>query len=141
MWNFVSSTGDAGRAYRLLGSPRMAFLVRVAEIDELPPGKGKTLDIDGREVTVYNQEGRYVATGTHKSRAADMMTTTCEMPGMHFDMGIGDSPDRLRIGELRYEVHVEDGGIYVLVEEGVSHPGEEPRTKPRTRRRKQRAEE
>jgi nitrite reductase/ring-hydroxylating ferredoxin subunit len=117
----------------------MAFLVRVADVEELPPGKGKTLAIDGREITVYNQEGRYVATGTHRTRVAGTVTSTCEMPGMHFDLGIGDSPDRLRIGELHYEVQVQEGGIFVLVEEGVIHPGEEPRRRTPRRIRRRRA--
>ena len=40
----------------------MAQILKVAELDEVPPGKGKTILVDGREVTVYNQEGRYIAT-------------------------------------------------------------------------------
>lgn len=113
----------------------MAHLVKVGELDELPPGKGKILLVEGREVTVYNQEGRIVATATVPRHLGGMLETTCAAPGRHFDIGIGDSPDRLRADELRYQVHVDSGNIFILVEEGLAHRGEEPRARKRPRRR------
>lgn len=115
----------------------MAHLVKIAEPDELPPGKGKTVRIEGREITVYNQEGRYVATSTwpHKLPAPAAVETTCEMPGHRFDAGVSASPARLRADELRYQVIAEADGVYVLVEEGHVHPGEEPRVPAVPRRR------
>ncbi|MBI4510137.1 MAG: hypothetical protein HY698_10925 [Deltaproteobacteria bacterium] len=105
----------------------MPHLVKVAELDELPPGKGKTLEVEGREVTIYNVEGRYVATGTWPRYLTGHLDTTCEMPGHRFDVGIEDSPARLRTDELSYQVFTDATGIYVLIEEGHVHPGEEPR--------------
>jgi nitrite reductase/ring-hydroxylating ferredoxin subunit len=96
-------------------------LIKVADVDELPPGKGKTMNVAGREVTVYNREGRYVATATSPRAAAPSETrsaleTTCEMPGRHFEVGPAMSPDRLQSDELRYQVVVDDGNVYVVVE-------------------------
>lgn len=112
----------------------MPHLVKIAEVDELPPGKGKTVQIEGREVTVYNREGRYVATSTWHRHLTGPPETACEMPGHRFDVDVGDSPARLRTDELRYQVTVEDDGVFVLIEEGHVHPGEEPR-RPVKRRR------
>jgi len=94
--------------------------VKIAEHDELPPGKGKTLTIEGREVTVMNQEGRYVATATRTSALTQPgFDTTCEMPGHHFDVNLESSPGRLRADVLHYQVEVGPDGLYVLVED---HP-------------------
>ena len=105
----------------------MAHMIKVAEPDELPPGKGKTLHIEGRDVTVYNTEGRYVATATWSRQAIGIMESSCDMPGRKFDVGIEHSPARLRTDELHYQVLASEDGVFVLVEEGHVHHGEERR--------------
>jgi hypothetical protein len=89
--------------------------VKIAAVDELPPGKGKTATVAGREVTVYNREGRYVATMTASRVAAGVLETTCEMPGRRFEVGPAISPDRLQSDDERVQVEVDDGCVYVLV--------------------------
>ena len=91
-------------------------------MDELPPGQGKTTTVGGREVTVYNREGRFVATATsttatstHPRVSAGVLETTCEMPGRHFAVGPAVSPDRLQSDDERVQVVVADGAVYVLV--------------------------
>lgn len=113
----------------------MAHLIKLAELDELPPGRGKTLWIGGREITVTNHEGRYVATAPHAAGpfAPEVAETACEMPGRKFDAEISASPARYRADELTYQVVVRRDGIFVLVEEGHAHPGTEPRRPPRRR--------
>ncbi len=91
--------------------------VRVAAVDELPPGKGKTLVVAGQELTVYNSEGRYVATATPAPRASRVAVTHCDMPGHSFSVGPAMSPDRLRSDDRRYDVLVEEGAVYVVVDE------------------------
>ena len=94
-----------------------ALRVKIGEVDEIPPGKGKTATVGGREITVFNEEGRFVATATALPRRGDLLETTCQMPGRHFDAGHpAHSPDRLRVDEVRYQVQVDDGSVYVLVE-------------------------
>jgi hypothetical protein len=95
------------------------YLVKIAEPDELPPGKGKTLLLEGREVTVFNQEGRMVATATSTRILTHppVAETTCEMPGHHFDVHLESSPARLRTDELHCQVVVEEDGVYVLLGE------------------------
>jgi nitrite reductase/ring-hydroxylating ferredoxin subunit len=94
--------------------------IKIADVDELPPGKGKTTTVAGLEVTVYNREGRYVATASAPRAQGGMpggvVETTCDMPGHHFDCGPAASPDRLQSDGLRYTVLVDDGSVYVLIE-------------------------
>ena len=105
--------------------PSNAALARykIADVDELPPGKGKTATVGGREVTVYNREGRYVATATATATAprvaaAGVLETTCDMPGRRFDVGPAVSPDRLQSDDERMEIVVDDGMVYVLLANG-----------------------
>jgi nitrite reductase/ring-hydroxylating ferredoxin subunit len=109
----------------------MSHLVPVGQLDEIPPGKGKTLLVEGREITVYNQEGRLFASATMVRHASGVSETTCTQPGHRFDLGVGYSPDRLKSDELHYEVHVREGLVFVLIEEGASKPGDMPHRKPR----------
>ncbi len=111
----------------------MSHFVSVGRLDELPPGKGKTLLVEGRELTVYNQEGRLIATASMVRHLAGVPETTCTQPGHRFDLGSTESPDRLRSDELHYEVHIRDGSVFVLVEDGAAEPGKEPRTRRRRR--------
>jgi hypothetical protein len=96
----------------------VAHRVKIAELDELPPGRGKTLSLEGREVTVMNEEGRYTATATFtRMLTQPPFETTCEMPGHHFDVNLESAPSRLRSDEAHYQVLVCDDGVYVLLDE------------------------
>lgn len=108
----------------------MPHFVKVADPDELPPGKGKTLRVEGHEVTVTNLEGRYLATATWPRRLVGTGETSCEMPGSRFDAGPDAGRARRGEGELRYQVEVRADGVWVLVEEGHVHPGAEPHVPP-----------
>jgi hypothetical protein len=69
--------------------------LRVALASELPPGKGKLIEVEGRQITVANVEGRLVATATRAPHLRDGETTDCSQPGLHFDAFAEDSPARL----------------------------------------------
>src|SRR5688572_11466733 len=90
---------------------------KIAELDEIPPGKGKTTTVAGREITVFNEEGRFTATATATPRHGEMaLETSCNMGGHHFDTGHpAVSPDRLHIEEEKVQVEVDDGCVYVVV--------------------------
>jgi hypothetical protein len=91
--------------------------IRVGSLDELPPGKGKTLVVSGREVTVYNSEGRFVATATAAPRTGAVPETACDMPGHIFTVGPATTPaggaEDLRSDELRFTVVVDADSVYV----------------------------
>ena len=113
----------------------MPHLVKIADVNELPPGKGKTVVLGEREVTVVNDEGRFVASSTWARRGASPLEGTCHMSGHRFDLSSRRGTHRT--GEaLRYQVVVGKGGVYVLVEDAHVHPGAEPR-RPRQARRGQ----
>lgn len=104
----------------------MPRLIRVADVNELPPGKGKTIELEGRQITIVNQEGRYIATSTWPRHQAGVAETSCEMPGYKFDMTLPENPARLRTDELHVQVIAKGIDIFVVLEEGHVHPGIEP---------------
>jgi hypothetical protein len=73
--------------------------IRVASLSELPPGRGKVIEIEGRQITIYNLEGRLVATATRAPHSHVAETTDCSAPGLHFDAFAEDSPARLSTDE------------------------------------------
>lgn len=95
----------------------MSSKIRVAQVDSLPPGKGRMLEVEGRQVTVYNRDGRFYATSTRARRntPAPIDTTYCGSRGIEFEVWMEDSPARLD-GESRSRVHV-DGEDIVLVDD------------------------
>ncbi|MFH0903399.1 MAG: hypothetical protein V2A73_22450 [Pseudomonadota bacterium] len=105
----------------------MAHRLWVARVDDLPPGKGKTVFLASREITVYNHEGRYVATSTWPRHLVGQTETVCEMPGHRFDAEVEFSPATLHADDLHYIVVVEGNSVFVVIEDGHVHPGAEPR--------------
>src|SRR5437870_3552728 len=49
-------------ALRAHGPAGMSAPVRIARVDDLPPGRGKFVQLGSRDLAVYNLEGRYYAT-------------------------------------------------------------------------------
>jgi hypothetical protein len=95
-----------------------ARLLKVAELDELPPGRGKTIAAGGREVTVVNREGRYLAVGrTHAYPApAGPAETDGDHRGRAFSIGIGESDRVELVGDRTYVVRVDETGVWVLLD-------------------------
>ena len=93
--------------------------LRVAEVDELPPGRGKTILVGGREVTIVNREGRYVVSAARPTSVADTVRqTVCELPGHHFSVaGAQDADGHDPEPRAGVAVEVQGGGIYVIVDE------------------------
>jgi hypothetical protein len=85
-----------------------AMQLRVAQVSEIPPGKGKVVEVEGRQITVYNLEGRLVATATRASHPHEA-ETDCPQHGLQFDAFVEDSPARLRTDdECRVWIDGED---------------------------------
>jgi hypothetical protein len=72
--------------------------LRVADVSELPPGKGKVVELAGRQLTVYNLDGRLYAEATHRTNPAEP-ETGCPQHGLAFDVFAQDSPARLHAEE------------------------------------------
>ena len=92
--------------------------IRVADVTELPPGKGKMLSIADREVIVYNLAGRLVATATRELRVShhppeQSMDTTHPRHGTIFDVHAEDSPARVHAAEERLNVRLDGDAIWL----------------------------
>jgi nitrite reductase/ring-hydroxylating ferredoxin subunit len=88
--------------------------IRVAITAELPPGKGKILSIQDREVRVYNLDGRFFATATREGRIGHGPTdTTHTSHGAMFDVYTEDSPARVRADQEHFAVRVEDETVWI----------------------------
>ena len=91
--------------------------LRVAEVDELPPGKGKVVEVAGRQFTVYNVDGRFFASSTRSvvhAPAADT-SETCTPHGHEFDVWTEDSPARLH-DEDPCRVRIDGEAVYLVVD-------------------------
>ena len=89
--------------------------VRVATVAEIPPGKGKLVELGGRQVTVYNSGGTYHArcTSLHAPAAPKpAFESECSQPGFRFDAFAEDSPARLH-DEQPCTVRVSGNEIFV----------------------------
>ncbi|HZS38987.1 MAG TPA: Rieske 2Fe-2S domain-containing protein [Polyangia bacterium] len=89
-------------------------MIRVAEISELPPGKGKVVELGDRRLTIYNLDGKLVATATRaRLPPRERETHECPQHGLAFDAFAEDSPARLRADEDRCALEIRDGAIWL----------------------------
>ena len=106
----------------------MPSFVKVCEIDEVLPGKGKRVHVAGRELLVYNREGRvFAALEDHLARGAQgaqgaepppgEAPASCHHPGAHIEVEQTDSPARARAHTAFVQVLVREDGVYVVLEE------------------------
>jgi nitrite reductase/ring-hydroxylating ferredoxin subunit len=99
--------------------------VKVCELDELPPGKGKMVRLGGREVYVYNREGRIFAAmeeravlGAHAGSAPPGEAgPLCRHPGSTFEVEQDDSPARMHTQTGAIRVRLFGDSIYVAFEQ------------------------
>lgn len=86
---------------------------KVGQLDELPPGRGKILFVAGQELTIVNQEGRFIATVAPAPRAGPPLETSCDMPGHQFGVGPDANSERLRGDAHPYVVVVTEDEIFL----------------------------
>ena len=103
----------------------MAEFVKVASIQELPPGAGKVVTVDGRRIALFNVDGTVYAiddTCTHEEAslgegALHGDIVACPKHGSRFNVRTGrvlSLPAVIPVST--YPVKIEDGQIYVLPE-------------------------
>jgi nitrite reductase/ring-hydroxylating ferredoxin subunit len=95
----------------------MSSNIRVGTVQELPPGRGRQLEVAGRHITVYNCDGRFYATTSHGPRHTPVPvdTTQCAPYGVEFDVWTEDSPARLH-DERPCLVRVDGDEIFLIVD-------------------------
>jgi nitrite reductase (NADH) small subunit len=100
----------------------MGTFVKVAQIKELAPGTGKTVEVNGREVALFNVGGNFYAVdNTCKHRGGslgegelDGTVVTCPLHAWTYDVTTGECFDDPACGIDRFTVKIE--GEDVLVE-------------------------
>lgn len=105
----------------------MSAPVRVARVDELPPGWGKLVSLGARDLAVYNLEGRFFASCAHRPHVGGAeppghaaSSTVCGPHGVYFEATAEDSPSRVRSGEPRYRVDVDGEFVVVFLEDAAA---------------------
>lgn len=89
--------------------------IRVSTIGQLPPGKGRVVEVDGRHVTIYNRDGRFYATCTRSPRrTAPSHADTSFSSSRGFDVWAEDSPARLD-DESRCQISIDGDDVVLLV--------------------------
>jgi nitrite reductase/ring-hydroxylating ferredoxin subunit len=110
----------------------------VATVDQIPPGQRLLVQVNGREIGIFNVEGEYFAVGNRcphegaslcKGRIVGLVEATvpgnyqysrrgellrCPWHGWEFDLRTGRSwcePDRTKVRS--YELKVESGGALI----------------------------
>lgn len=109
--------------------PRSDY-VRVASIEEIPPGGALAVPVGGRTVAVFNVDGTFHAvddTCTHEYAPLSQGTrngeiVTCPKHGSRFNVRTGRVLSLPAVVPVStYPVKVEDGHVYVLPEPQRGH--------------------
>jgi nitrite reductase/ring-hydroxylating ferredoxin subunit len=95
----------------------------VARVEEVPPGTGRAVEVEGRAVAIFNVDGTFYAIdGTCLHRGGpvgegDLEETivTCPWHGWQYDVMTGRNVMDPDIGLPQYEVEVENGVVKVAL--------------------------
>ncbi len=105
-------------------SPREGREVTVGQVEDVPPGRGATVELDnGKELALYNVGGKFFAIENfcpHKGapladgRLCGHMVE-CDWHGWRFDVRTGECTNRNSPAVQSYEVRIEAGWIKIVV--------------------------
>lgn len=101
----------------------MSRFVTLANIDELPPGAMKEVEVDGRIIALFNSDGEILAIdgicphqgGPLAEGELSGTTVTCPWHGWQFDVKTGCTRVGPKIKQTVYKVQVEGTAIQVEV--------------------------
>jgi nitrite reductase (NADH) small subunit len=101
----------------------MPLFVKMATLDELPPGSAKEVEHDGRVYAIFNVDGALLAIdgicphqgGPLAEGYVEGTCVTCPWHGWEFDLRTGTMPSGSRIKQPVYEVKVEGRDVLVSV--------------------------
>lgn len=103
---------------------RAGALVTVGRVEDVPPGRGATVELTGgKELALYNVGGQFYAVENFcPHRGAPLAdgnlcgtTVECDWHGWRFDLRTGHCFNRASENIEAYEVRLEDGWIKILV--------------------------
>ena len=101
----------------------MAEFVEVASLDQLPPGTGTTATVAGKQIALFNVEGKVYAMDDaclHQglslgSSKLEGRVVTCRGHGWRYNVTTGNTL-HVHYGVATYPVKVVDGKILVAVD-------------------------
>lgn len=101
----------------------MANFVKVCKTADIPGGSGKTVDVNGKPVAVFNVEGNFCAisdTCLHRGGPLgegelDGKIVTCPWHGWRYDVTTGVNEMNPAVVVEKYQVKVEGEDISVAV--------------------------
>ena len=101
----------------------MANFVKVAEVGDVPPGTGKCVEADGKQIALFNVAGAFHAidnTCLHRGGPLgegelEGTVVTCPWHGWQYDVTTGANLDDDTVRVARYEVKLEGGAVLVGV--------------------------
>lgn len=101
----------------------MPNFVEVMRVDQLPPGKGSTVTIEGKDVAVFNVDGQVYAIDDSCAHAGASLgwgslkdkVVTCRAHGLKYDVTTGRVVGNPAVGVAKYEAKVEAGKILVSI--------------------------
>jgi nitrite reductase/ring-hydroxylating ferredoxin subunit len=99
----------------------MSNLIKVAETSDLKPGECKTVVADGRELALFNVDGKFFATdnvcphqgGPLGEGFLEGSVVTCPWHGWRFDVSTGQSPVVPSAKVEKFECIVEGNDVKV----------------------------
>lgn len=101
----------------------MPDFVKMATLEELPPGASKEVEHDGRIFALFNVDGQILVIdgicphqgGPLAEGMIEGAIVTCPWHGWQFDVRTGQSQISPRIQQASYEVKVEGQDVLVAV--------------------------
>jgi len=96
---------------------------RVADKSEIPAGQGKTVEVDGKRIAIFNVKGRFYAIddscahqgGPLGEGELDGTIVTCPWHAWMYDVTTGQNTDDPELAVAKYEVQVQGTSILVAV--------------------------
>jgi nitrite reductase/ring-hydroxylating ferredoxin subunit len=103
----------------------MPNYIQVANLEQLPPGRGTTVSIEGKDIALFNVDGivyaiddaclhQGLSLGTSKLEGN---IVTCSGHGWKYDVTTGSTYPVPGVGVAAYAVKVDGGRIMVSVDE------------------------
>ena len=99
----------------------MARLIKVAEANELPPGQGKLVQVDGLRIAIFHVGGRYYALeascphegGPLADGVVEGLRVICPWHGYDFHLKTGECGLDPGLRALTYPVKLQDGDLLI----------------------------
>ena len=101
----------------------MAKFVKVATKSELPAGSGKVVDVEGKEIALFNMDGTFCAIdnickhqgGPLGEGYLEGAVVTCPWHGWEYDVSTGACQTNPAVKQAQFNVKVEGDDILIEV--------------------------